>query len=110
MTTRSTVLVVAQVTAPSYVELYTCPANFTVLVKSIYVNRAVGTSGSFSVFASRAGVGLVSVFFEPDVTRTTSTENQPWIVLEPGDQLFGLSADGDIYVWVSGALLPLTGT
>lgn len=85
--------------------IYTCPAGVTAILKDI---RLATTSGAASsvILAMTSGALFSNIYVDNLAGGGATHSLQPWIVLEPGDQLvLNTGVGGGVSFWVSGAEL-----
>lgn len=85
------------------VSVYTCPADETAIVKTIYVSASAATTVTVSLNTSG---GTAVVLLAKSVSTTVVIDLQGWWVLNPGDDIH-LNKTGSNVVgyWISGTEL-----
>jgi hypothetical protein len=106
MTTRSTLLGRGQVPAGAYADLYSVPAGWVTILKSIDYSTAGALDATLVVqlFASDSSMALTVV------NASTMTNGMGswagWVMLNPGDLIRATAGVGPMDVWISGTELP----
>lgn len=112
MAVRTTRLAEGTVSGTGSHTVYTAPANYVVLVKSLVEqNQGSGTS-SWSFGVSPGGGGTTIDMFGHSTGSPQAANgfelDQMWVALNAGDTLYiYVNSGGPIAYWVSGTLLPL---
>lgn len=84
--------------------VYTCPANVHTIVKDVRVWNSHNAGVSF-VWASNSGAVLVLAMSET-IAAGAVRALQPWLVLEPGDELqMSSTVNNVLRYWISGSEL-----
>jgi hypothetical protein len=105
MPTRSTALAVAIPVAGPLVTLFTVPAGFTYVVKSLMIyNGGVGPDTLYAGFKDPAGTD-VYVYTNQALASAGRLEWNGWMAMNPGAQFVVFSTTGNSHFWVSGAKL-----
>jgi hypothetical protein len=87
---RSVRLGTGVTTTPNVLHLaYTCPAGRTAIVKDIRCAKNVGGLSTIAI-GVRSGPSTIWIINQADVAGS-SVFGQPWVVLEPGDDLVAFS-------------------
>ena len=85
--------------------IFTCPAGYTVLVKSMYVNPVVAAADARSVLVVRSGLAQDATVVELKLTASGALSWDGWFVLNPGDGMYVYQGEGSGKGIVSGAVL-----
>jgi hypothetical protein len=101
---RSAAIVAGASVAGSFVDVFTCPAGQTVIVKDLRMAGG-GVAMSRAVFYVRSGPTAVFIVDQAMGATEVITRADMFVVLEPGDDLGVFSAGGTFAFIACGALL-----
>lgn len=105
MTVRSTVLGAVSLAASTNTTLFTCPAGFTAILKTLWMQNLSGASASVTVWVGIPGVGNFEIFQNSSTPAGVEAQLQTWVVLLAGHQLVAYSSQANISIHASGSLL-----
>lgn len=110
MTVRSTRLGFGQIASGAFHSIYTCPAGWRTIVKSVNVDNSGGAATNVTILAQNASGSTNANLALLSLTNNTAYLWSGWVVLNPADQLFLYSSAAALDYWASGTLLQLTGS
>jgi hypothetical protein len=83
----------------------TCPAGYTLLVKTLSVTESVSAPANFSLWLRQPGSGFQVPALSVELTAKQTLHVATWHVLEAGCSLLAYSTLGQMGFWVSGSIL-----
>lgn len=107
MSTRSTTLFATSVVGKLLNVVYTVPAGFTVILKTIYVSSGAATPQKIGLSVGRPSPGVNVSLLRADATLNSPIAWEGWVVLEEADYVYVEQELAEVYLWGSGTLLPL---
>lgn len=107
MTTRSSVLWQSRIVGRPAGDLFTCPIDRTVILKSVLVHSQSSVAGLVSISVNAVGGGVSIPLIQQQFESGAFAEWNGWVVLEAGDYVYIIYDSGPIDSWGSGALLPV---
>ena len=106
MATRTSLLGKVVPPAGPAVTLYTTPANYTAIWKSLWVFNAAAVADIIQVFISDQVVVAVWLYYNVSVPSFGRLEWNGWIVVPAASKIAVVSTQGNTQFWASGAILP----
>lgn len=103
---RNSCVARGKLSTASYITVYTVPAGYVLLLKSIYL-QTYGGAGATKIASVFDPVSTASGLLYNGPSVTSQVFNwEGWVAMNPGDQLLMLASPAPTNYWVSGALLP----
>ena len=106
MATRSKTLFVAALATLGSEVVYTVPAGYRVILKSLYGLYAYTQPSRVTLSIDRPALQNGVWLYAVDHTVVEAFAWTGWVVLEAGDRILGASDGGLCYMWGSGPILP----
>lgn len=107
MTVRSAEIARATVTTSALTTIYTVQSGHSVILKDVAWSQGGVVVAQQYLFSKRGG-SYIPVDFALSSATVPFQRTQPWVVLEPGDELVhfaGAANGGGWHIYVSGAIL-----
>ena len=103
---RSAVIYARRVTiANTWTQLFTCPAQMTIILKTIgvYNQGSIVDDSWLRLYrlSTDTSMNVWHQAIQPGVTVQTST----WLVIEPGDTIWVFTSEAQESLWISGTVL-----